>query len=43
MEITLASDEGDVVLRQDLSVVQHDLERLAPEEVSRIPRLPSVL
>lgn len=43
VEITLASDEGDVVLRQDLSVVQHDLERLPPEEVSRILRLPSVL
>lgn len=29
-EITLASDEEDVVLRQDLSVVQHDLERCPP-------------
>lgn len=43
VEITLASGEGDVVLRQDLSVVQHDLERLPPEEVSRILRLPSLL
>ena len=43
VEITLASDEGDVIQRQDLWVVQHDLERLPPEEVSRILRLPSVL
>ena len=43
VEITLASDEGDFVLRQDLWVVQHDLDRLPPEEVSRILRLPSVL
>lgn len=42
-EITLASDMGDFVLRQDLSVVQHDLIQLPPEEVSRILRLPSVL
>lgn len=43
VEITLASDEGDVLLRQDLWVVQHDLGQLPPEEVSRILRLPSVL
>jgi hypothetical protein len=43
VEITLASDEGDVALRQDLWVVQHDLEQLPPEEVARILRLPSVL
>ncbi len=42
VEITLASDEDHVVLRQDLWVVQHDLERLPPEEVSRILRIPSV-
>jgi hypothetical protein len=43
VEITLASDEGDFVLRQDLWVAQHDLDRLPPEEVARILRLPSVL
>jgi hypothetical protein len=43
IEITFASDEGDVVLRQDIWVVQHDLRQLPPEEVSRILRLPSVL
>ena len=43
VEVTLASDEGDVVQRQDLWVVQHDLSQLPPEEVSRILRLPSVL
>ena len=42
-EIALASEEGDVVLRQDLWVVQHDLGQLPPEEVSRILRLPSVM
>jgi len=43
VEITLASDEGDFVLRQELWVAQHDLDRLPPEEVARILRLPSVL
>lgn len=43
VEITLASDEGDLVLQQDLFVVQHDLGQLPPEEVARILRLPSVL
>lgn len=43
VDITLASDEGDVVLQQDIWVVQHDLGQLPPEEVSRILRLPSVL
>ena len=43
VEITLASDEGDVVLKQDLWVTQHDLGQLPPEEVARILRLPSVL
>ena len=43
VEVTLASDEGDVVQRQDLWVVQHDMSQLPPEEVSRILRLPSVL
>lgn len=43
VEITMASDEGDVASRQDLWLVQHDLGRLPPEEVSRILRLPSVL
>ncbi len=43
LEITLASDESAITLQQDLWVVQHDLEQLPPEEVSRILRLPSVL
>lgn len=43
VEITLASDGGDISLRQDLWIVQHDLERLPSEEVSRILRLPSLL
>jgi len=43
VDIALASDEGDVVLRQDIWVVQHDLSQLPPEEMSRILRLPSVL
>jgi hypothetical protein len=43
VDITLASDEGDIVLRQDIWVVQHDLGQLPPEEVSRILRLPSIL
>lgn len=43
VEITLASDTGDLVLRQDVWVVQHDLGQLPPEEVARILRLPSVL
>lgn len=43
VEVTFASDEGDYVLRQNLWAVQHDLDRLPPDEVSRILRLPSVL
>ena len=43
VDITWASDEGDVSLQQDFWAVQHDLDRLSPEEVSRILRLPSVL
>ncbi|GFP23303.1 hypothetical protein HKBW3S09_00770 [Candidatus Hakubella thermalkaliphila] len=43
VELTFASDEGDGVLQQDPWVVQHDLDRLPPEEVSRILRLPSVM
>jgi hypothetical protein len=43
VEMTLASNEGDLLLRQDLCLVQHDLEQLPPEEVARILRLPSVL
>ena len=42
-EITMVSDEGDVMFQDDLWVVQHDLGRLPPEEVARILRLPSVL
>jgi hypothetical protein len=40
---TVVSDAGDVVLRQDLWVVQHDLQRLPPSEAARILGLPSVL
>lgn len=43
VEVTMASDEGNLILRQDLWVVKHDLEQLPPEEVARILRLPSVL
>ena len=43
VELTLASDTEDVVQQQDLWVVQHDLNQLPPEEVSRILRLPSVV
>ncbi len=43
VEVTFVSDEGDIALQQDIWVVQHDLGRLPPEEVSRILRLPSVL
>jgi len=43
VETALASEEGDVVIRQDLWIVQHDLGQLPPEEVSRILRLPSVM
>jgi hypothetical protein len=43
VEITLAADSGDLVLQQDVWVVQHDLQQLPPDEVSRILRLPSVL
>ncbi len=43
VEITFASDKGDFIVRQELWVVQHDLDKLPPEEVARILRLPSVL
>jgi len=43
VDITFASDEGDFVLQQELWVAQHDLDRLPPEEVARILRLPSVM
>ena len=43
VEITMASDEGDVVLQQDLWLVKHDLEHLSPRETARILRIPSVL
>jgi len=43
VETALASEGEDVVIRQDLWVVQHDLDQLPPEEVSRILRLPSVM
>jgi hypothetical protein len=43
VDVTWASDEGDVTERLNLSAAQHDLDRLPPEEASRILRLPSVL
>jgi hypothetical protein len=43
VDVTLASDAGDWVVRQDVWVVQHDLQRLPPDEVARILRLPSVM
>jgi len=43
VEITFATSEGDFLIQQDIWVVQHDLDQLPPEEVSRILRLPSVL
>jgi len=41
--MAFATDEGDFSLEQDIRVAQHDLDRLPPDEVSRILRLPSVL
>jgi hypothetical protein len=43
VDIILVADEGKVVLSQDIFIVQHDLERIPSEEVSRILRLPSVM
>lgn len=43
VEFVFASNEGDVALKQDVWIVQHDLASLPPDEVSRIVRLPSVL
>lgn len=43
VEITLIADEGGYSLLHDLWVVQHDLQQLPPDEVSRILRLPSVM
>ena len=43
VEMTFASDKGDVTFSQDLWIVQHDLKQLPAEEVGRILRLPSVL
>lgn len=43
VEITLPSEKGDVTLRHDLWIAQHDLLRLPSEEVARILRLPSLL
>lgn len=42
-ELTFGSDEGDLALRHDLWAVLHDLDRLPPDEVGRILRLPSIL
>lgn len=43
VNIRLSAEEGDVIFRQDLWIVKHDLGQLPPEEVSRILRLPSVM
>ena len=43
VEVTMASEEGDFTLQQDLWVVKHDLEQLLPKEAARILRIPSVL
>ena len=43
IEVTFTSDQGDFAVRQEASVVQHDLDRLPAEEVARILRLPSVM
>jgi hypothetical protein len=43
VEITFPSNEGDLVVGQDMWVVKHNLELLPPEEVARILRLPSIL
>ncbi len=43
VEISMASDQGDFTLVQDLWVVQHDLGQLPSGEVARILRLPSLL
>jgi hypothetical protein len=43
VRLTFHSDEGEEVLMQDVWAVQHDLERLPPEEVARIVRLPSLV
>lgn len=43
VKITFVSKEGNVVLQQDLWIVQHNLNQLPPDEVSRILRLPSVM
>ncbi|MBC8230361.1 hypothetical protein H8E77_12510 [bacterium] len=44
MEMAFATTEGDLFwLQRDIWVVQHDLDQLPPDEVSRILRLPSVM
>lgn len=43
VDVTWASDEGDLTERLELWVAQHDLDQLPPTEASRILRLPSVL
>jgi hypothetical protein len=43
VELTFVSNGEDVVLRQNIWVVQHDLATLPPQEASRILRLPSLL
>ena len=43
VELTFGSEEGDLVLRQDLWTVQHDLAQMPPDEAIRVLRLPSIL
>lgn len=43
VKITFVSEEGNIVVQQDLWIVQHNLDQLPPEEVSHILRLPSVM
>jgi hypothetical protein len=43
VELTMASDEGDFVFKQNLGVIKHDLNNMSLEESARILRIPSVL
>lgn len=42
-ELTLASNQGDFVIHQDVLVAQHDLDRLPQVDRSRILKIPSVM
>ncbi len=43
VELTMLSSDGNIILREGLWVVKHNLEQLPPEEAARILRLPSVM